>query len=99
VGVFFDLPSAELFNDWLELRALRQLSFYKKLRCENYILIFESGAFRDYLRSLLRGATGDYTRHILSLFSAVSINPLGRHSWVSKANGNIKIAYEYIKVV
>jgi len=99
VGVFFDLPSARVFDGWLEVRALRQVSVHKKVRCERYILQCESGAFRDYLHSLLSGATGDYTRQSLSSFSALSVHPLGLRSGASKVNGNIKIAHEYIDVV
>jgi len=62
VGVFFNLPSARVFDGWLKVRALRQVSVYKKVRCERYILQCESGAFRDYIRSLLSGETGNYTR-------------------------------------
>jgi len=91
VGVFFDLPSARVFDGWLEVRALRQVSVHKKVRCERYILESDSGAFRDYLRSLLSGATGDYTGQSLSSFSALSVNPLGLPSGASKAKGNIKI--------
>jgi len=99
VGVFFDLPSARGFDSWLEVRALRQVSVHKKVRCERYILQCESGSFCDYLRSLLSGATGDHTRQSLSSFSALSVNSLGLRSGASKANGNIKIAHEYIDVV
>jgi len=99
VGVFFDRPSALVFDGWLEMRALRQVSVHKKVCCEPYILQCESGAFRDYLSSLLSRATGDYTRQSLSSYSALSVNPLGLRHGVSKANGNIKIAHEYIDVV
>ena len=58
-----------------------------------------SRAFRDYLRSLVSRATGDYTRQGLSSFSALSVRPLGLRSGMSKANGTIKIAHEYIDVV
>jgi len=34
VGVFFDLPSGRGFNDWLEVRVLRQVSVHKKVVCE-----------------------------------------------------------------
>jgi len=68
VGLFFDLPSARVFDGWLEVRALRQVSVHKKVCCESYILQCESGAFRDYLCSLLSGARGDYTRQSLSSF-------------------------------
>jgi len=99
VGVFFDLLSARVFDGWLEVRGLCQVSVHKKVRCEGFILQCETCAFRDYLRSLLSGATGDYTRQSHSSFSALSVNPLGLRSGVSKANGNIKIAYEYIDIV
>jgi len=97
--VFFDLPSARGFHWWLEVRALSQVSVYKKVRCERNILQCESGACYDYLRSLRSGATGDYTRQSLSSFSALSVNPLWLCSGASKANGKIKIAHEYIHVV
>jgi len=42
---------------------------------------------------------GNYTRQSLSSFSALSVNPLGLRSGASKANGNLKIAHEYIDVV
>jgi len=99
VGVFFDLHSARVFDGWLEVRALRQVSVHKEVRCERFILQCESRAFCNYLHSLLSGETGDYTWHSLSSFSALSVNPLGLRSWASKANGNIKIAQEYIDVV
>jgi len=99
VGVFFDLPSARVFDGWLEVRALRKVSVNKKVRCKRDILQSESGAFRDYLRSLLSEATGDYTRQSPSSFSALSVNPRGLRSGASKANGNIKIAHQYIAVV
>jgi len=99
VGVFFDLPSARACDSWLEVRTLRQVSVHKKVRCECYILQCASGAFRDYLRSLLSGAMGDDTRQSLSSFSTLSVNPLGLRSGASKANGNIKIAHDYIEVV
>jgi len=99
VGVFFDLPSARVFDGWLEVCALRQVSVHKEVRSERYILQCESGAFRDYLRSLLSRATGDYTRQSLSAFSALRVNPLELRSGASQANGNIKIAHEYIDVV
>jgi len=99
VGVFFDLPSARVFDGWLEVRALRPVSVQKKVCCERSILQYESGAFRDYLRSLLSKATGHYRLKSLSSFSTVSVNPSGLRSGVSKANGNIKIAHEYIEVV
>ena len=89
VGVLFDLPSARVFDSWFEVRALCQVSVHQRVRCERYILPCESGAFSDYLRSLLSRATGDYMWHSLSWFSALSINPLGLHSVASKANGNI----------
>jgi len=69
VGVFFNPPSARVFDSWLEVRALRQESVHKKVRCKRYILQCESGAFRDYLRSPLSRATGDYMRQCLSSFS------------------------------
>jgi len=93
MGVFSDLPSAGVLDCWLEVRALRQVSVNKKVRCARYILQSESGAFRDYLRSLLSEATGAYTRQSLSSFSALSVNPRGLRSGASKANGNIKIAH------
>jgi len=96
VGVVLDLPSARVFDGWLEVLVLRQVSLDKKVRCEPYILQGESGAFRDYLRYLLSGATGEYTRHSLSSFSALSVNPLGLRSGASMANGVIKIAHDYI---
>jgi len=99
VRVFFDLPRARVFDGWLEVRALRQVSVHKKVRCERYILHCESGAFPDYLPSPRRRATGDYTRQSLSSFSAHSVNSLGLCSGESKANGNIKIAHEYIELV
>jgi len=34
VGVFFDLHSARVFDGWLEVRGLRQLSIHRKVRCE-----------------------------------------------------------------
>jgi len=89
VGVFFDLPSARVFEGWLEVGVLRQVSVYQKVRWERYILQCESGAFRDYLRSLLSRATGDYTRQSPSSFSTLSVIPLGLRSGASKANGNI----------
>ena len=99
VVVFFDPPSARVFESWLEVRTLREMSVHKKVHYERYILQSESGAFCDYLRSLLRGVTGNYTRQSLSRFSALSVNPMGLRSGASKANGNIKIAHEYIDVV
>jgi len=80
VGVFFNLASARVFDGRLEVRALCQVSVHKKVRCERYILQCESGAFSDYLRSLLSGVTGDYTWQSLSSFSALSLNPLGLRS-------------------
>ena len=76
------------------MRALRHVSVHKKVRCERYILQCESGAFHDYLRSLSRRATGDYTRDSLSSFSALRAYSLGLRSGVFKANRNIKIAHE-----
>ena len=99
VVFFFDLPSARVFEGWLEVRALRQVSGQKKVRCERYILQCESRPFCDYLSSLLSGAMRDYMRHSRSSFSALSVNPLGRRSGASTANGNIKSAQEYIEVV
>ena len=99
VGVFFELSSARVFDGWLEVPALRRMSVHKKVCCERSILQYESGAFRDYLRSLLSGAMGDYPRHSFSSFATLSLNPLGLHSGASKANGNIKISDEYIDVV
>jgi len=99
VGVSFDLPSARVFDGWLEVRALRQVSVHKKVRCERYMLKCESGASGDYLGTLLSRPTGDPRRQSLSSFSALSVNPLGLRSGTSKANGNIKIAHEYIAVV
>jgi len=55
VGVFFDLPSAQLFDGWREVRPLRQVSVHKKVHCERYILECASGTFRDYLPSLGSG--------------------------------------------
>ena len=75
------------------------MSVHKRVHCERDILQCESGVFRDYLRSVLSGATGDYTRQSLSSFSALSVNPLGLRSGASKANENIKIADEYRDVV
>jgi len=80
VGVSFDLPSARVFDGWLEVRALCQLSVHKKVLCKRNILQCESGACGDYLGSLLSGPTGDYTRLSLSSFSALSVNPLGLRS-------------------
>ena len=77
------------------MRALRRVSVHTKVGCERY----ESDAFCDYLRSLLSRATGHYTRQRLSWFSALSVNPLGLHSRMSKANGNIKIAGKCMGVV
>jgi len=34
VGVFLDLPSARVFDGWLKVLALRQVSVLKKVRCE-----------------------------------------------------------------
>jgi len=99
VGVFFDLPSARVFDSWLEVRALCQVSVHRKVCWEGYILQCKSGAFRDYLHSLLSGAMSDYTRPSLSSFSALSVNPLGMRSGASKANGKIKIVQEYIDPV
>ena len=99
VGVFLDLPSARVFDGWLEVRMLRQVSIPKKVRYERCILQCQSGALCDYLHFLLSGATGDYMRQSLSSFSALSVNPLGLRSRVSKANGKIKIAHKYIDVV
>ena len=99
VGGCFVLPSAQVFNGWLELPALPQVSVHKKVCCERYILQCESGAFRDYLRSIFSGATGHYMRQSLSLFSTRRLNPLGLRSGASKAHGHIKIAHEYIGVV
>jgi len=99
VGVFFDLLSARVFDGWLEVCALRQVSVDKKVCCDRYILQCESGAFHDYLRSLLSGARGDYMCQSLSSFSAHSVNPLGLYSGASKSNGNIKGVHEYIDVV
>jgi len=99
VGVFFDLPSARVFDGWLKVCTLCQVCVYKKVRCERYLLQCESGAFRDYISSLLSGATGDYTRRSLSSFSALKVNPLGLRSGPSKPNRNIKIAHIYRQVV
>jgi len=99
VGVFFDVPSARVFNGWHEVPAFRQVSVDQKVRCECYILHCESGAFCDYLRSLLSRVTGNYTRQSLSSFSTLSVNPRGLHSGASTANRNIKIAHQYIAVV
>jgi len=38
VGASFDLPSARVFDGWLEVRALRQVSVHKKVPRERYIL-------------------------------------------------------------
>jgi len=43
--------------------------------------------------------TSDYTLQSLSLFAALSVNRLRLRSGAYKANGNIKIAHEYIDVV
>jgi len=99
VRVFFDIPSARVFDGWREVRALRQVSVHKKFGCERHTLQCESGAFSDYLRSPLSAATGNDTRPSLSSFSAIRVNPLGLRSGVSEANGNIEIAYEYIDVI
>jgi len=99
VRVFFGLPSARVFDGWLEVRALRQVSVHKKVRCERSILQCESGAFRDYLYSLLSAVTGDYPWHSLCSLSALSVNPLGLRSGACKVDGNIKIAHEYIDIV
>jgi len=99
VGVFLDLPNARVFDGWLEVRPLRQVSVHQKVRCEHYILQCESGTFRDWLRCLLSGAMGDYTLPSPSSFSALPVNPLGLRSGASKVNGNIKIAHQYIDVV
>jgi len=99
VRVFFDLPRARVFDGRLKVRALGHVSVHKKVRNECHILQCESCSFRDYLCSLLSGATGDSTQQSLSSFSALSVCPVGLPSRASKANGNIKIAYEYIYVV
>ena len=78
------------------MRVLCQVSVQKKVHCEHHILQGTSGAFRDYLRSLLTWTTGDSMRQSLSSFSARSVNPVGVGSGASNVNGNIKIAYEYI---
>jgi len=83
VGVFFVLPSARVFDGWLEVRALRQVSGHKQVRWKPNILQCESGAIRDYLRSLFSRATGDYRRQSSSSFSALSVNPLGMRNRAS----------------
>jgi len=99
VGVFLDLPSARVFDGWLEVRMLRQVSIPKKVRYERCILQCQSGALCDYLHFLLSGATGDYTLQSLSSFCALSVNLLGLRRGASKASGNIKIANDYMDVV
>jgi len=86
VVVFFDLPSARVFDCWLEVCALRQVSVHKKVRWERYILQCQSGAFRNYLRFLLSRPTGHYTWQSLSSFSTLSVNPLGLRSGAYKVN-------------
>jgi len=99
VGVFFDILSARVFDGWLEVRALRQVSVYNKVRSERYILQWESGAFGDDLGSPLSGATGDYTQQSLSSFSRLSVHPRVLRSRASEANGNTNIAHKYSDVV
>ena len=93
--ISFELPGLRVFDGWYEVRVLRRVSVHTQVCSERC----DSDAFRDYLRSLLSWATGDYTRQRLSSFSALIVNPLGLPSRTSKANGNIKIAHEYIDVV
>jgi len=75
------------------------MSGHKKIHCGSYILQSESRAFGDCIRSVLSEAMRDYMRHSLSSFSALSVNPLRVSNGVSKATGNLKIAYEYIDVL
>ena len=98
VGAFFDLPSARVFDGWLQVHVLCQMSVHKKVHCERSILQCESRGFRDYLHCLLSGATDDYRRKSISSFSAISVNHLGLRSGASKVNGNITIAHEYMDV-
>ena len=86
VGVLFDLPSARVFDRWLEVRPLRQVSLHKKVCCQRYILQCESDTSHDYLPSPLSRVRGDYMWLGLSSLSTLSRNPLGLRSGASKAN-------------
>jgi len=48
VGVFFDLPSARVFDCWLQVRAPHQVSVHEKVLCGRYIQQSASGPFCDY---------------------------------------------------